>query len=123
VIFHCSNLPKDIFKKLGIVPPEQTPKLQRVEWKDWLAWCKTIKDAGLIPLSMSAGWRLFMHPVIMEYERTVAKWDTLYDGTNKVKYSEQPEVKAAWTETYTALAGVMTGLNTSYSSPPLGGRG
>jgi ABC-type glycerol-3-phosphate transport system substrate-binding protein len=87
---------KEIFKKLGITPPEQTPKLQRVEWSDWLAWCKKIKDAGIIPLSMSAGWRLFMHPVIMEYERTVAKWDTLYDGTNKVKYAEQPEVKAAW---------------------------
>lgn len=87
---------KNIFDKVGIQPPAQTPKIQRVEWEDFLGWCKKIKAAGLIPLSLSADWRQFMHPVIQEYERTYPKWDDLYDSSGKLRYADQPEVKAGW---------------------------
>lgn len=87
---------KGHFQKLGITPPSQTPELQRIEWADWIAWCDEIKRAGYIPLAMCSAWRLFMHPVILEYERTFPKWDDLYDASGKLRYADQPEVKQGW---------------------------
>jgi ABC-type glycerol-3-phosphate transport system substrate-binding protein len=87
---------KEIFKKVGITPPEQTPKLQPVQWSDWLDWSKALKGAGYTPLSMSAGWRLFMHPTIQELQRTFPKWSELYGAKANGKYADVPGVKAAW---------------------------
>jgi raffinose/stachyose/melibiose transport system substrate-binding protein len=86
---------KNLFQKFGITPPEQTPKIQRVEWEDFLKWCKTLKDNGVIPLSVTA-FRQFIHPSMMEHQRTFPKWDALYDANSTLRYADQPEVKEAW---------------------------
>ncbi len=87
---------KDVFTKLGIKPPEQTPKIQPVLWSDVLAWCKTLRDAGYIPISLSETFRFTLHPWTFEIERTFPKWDDLYGAVGKLRYADQPEVKQAW---------------------------
>jgi raffinose/stachyose/melibiose transport system substrate-binding protein len=85
---------QELFKKNGITPPAQTPNLQRVEWADFLSWCKTFKSAGLTPFASSgavAGW---MQPTLFENQLIFSKWDGIFGGT--LRYADQPEVKQGW---------------------------
>ncbi len=87
---------KNLFDTLGIVPPLQTPDIQPIPWAQFIDWCDRAKAAGLTPVSLSSGWRLFLHPTILEYERTFPKWDALYDSHSTLRYADQPEVRAGW---------------------------
>ena len=86
---------KEIFQKVGINPPGQTPAIQRVPWSDFLIWCKSLKGAGYTPLSSSGAVNSWMQPGLFESELTFAKWQDLYI-TGKAKYADQPEVKQGW---------------------------
>jgi ABC-type glycerol-3-phosphate transport system substrate-binding protein len=86
---------QEAFKKAGITPPAQTPKIQKIEWATFMDWCKALKGAGYIPLSTTA-FRSFIHPTILEYDRTFAKWVEIYVADSKLRYGELPEVKEAW---------------------------
>lgn len=88
-------LNEEIFKKVGITPPGQTPKIQPVPWADFLTWCKTLHGAGYTPLSSSGAVNSWMQPGLFEYELTFPKWQDLYI-TGKAKYAAQSEVKQGW---------------------------
>lgn len=86
---------QEIFQKVGIKPPAQTPNIQRVEWSDFLTWCKSLKGAGYTPFSSSGAVNSWMQPGLFENELTFPKWDGLYIS-GKLRYADQPEVKQAW---------------------------
>jgi raffinose/stachyose/melibiose transport system substrate-binding protein len=87
---------KNLFDQLGIVPPSVPPDLAPVPWAQFMDWCAKAKAAGLIPVALSSPWRQFLHPTILENERTFPKWDTLYDSHSTLRYADQPEVKQGW---------------------------
>jgi raffinose/stachyose/melibiose transport system substrate-binding protein len=87
---------KNIFDSLGITPPDQSGDLQRIPWSTFIQWCDKSKAAGFIPVALSPGWRGFIHPTIMEYERTFPKWDALYSSDSKLRFADQPEVRAGY---------------------------
>jgi raffinose/stachyose/melibiose transport system substrate-binding protein len=87
---------KNLFAQLGITPPAQSPDIQAIPWDQFTDWCERAKAAGLIPVSLSAPWRLFLHPTILEIERTYPKWDALYDSKSQLRYADQPEVREGW---------------------------
>jgi len=87
---------KNLFAQLGITPPSQSPDPQPIPWDMFMDWGARAKAAGLVPVSLSAPWRQFLHPTILEYERTYPKWDALYDSKSQLRYADQPEVHESW---------------------------
>ena len=87
---------KNLFDSLGIVPTSQPPDIAPLPWNQFLDWCAKAKAAGLTAVSLSSPWRLFLHPTILEFERTFPKWDALYDSHSTLRYADQPEVRAGW---------------------------
>ena len=49
-----------------------------------------------MPVSLSAPWRQFLHPTILEVERTYPMWDALYDSKSQLRYADQPAVRDSW---------------------------
>jgi ABC-type glycerol-3-phosphate transport system substrate-binding protein len=94
---------QELFSQLGITVPSQSPDIHPIPWDTFLDWCAKAKAAGLTPLSLSNPWRLFMHPTVLEYQRTFPKWDTLYSSDSQLRYADQPEARAgfqSWLDFY-----------------------